>query len=81
MESSKKVEIYSTPSCQFCRAAKEFFKRHNVQYADYNVAEDEAKREEMVKRSGQLGVPVIFVGEEMVVGFDEPALKRLLAIS
>lgn len=80
MESNKKVEIYSTPPCQYCRAAKEFFKKHNIQYTDYNVAEDEVKREEMVHRSGQLGVPVIFVGEEMIVGFDEPALKRALNI-
>ncbi len=82
MESEQKsVVIYSTPTCHFCHAAKEFFDRHHVAYTDYNVAEDAEKRDEMVQKTGQMGVPVIVVGDEIVVGFDEARLKELLGIT
>jgi len=74
------VTIYSTPSCHFCHAAKDFFQANEVAFTDHDVASDAEKRNEMVTRSGQMGVPVIFVGEEMVIGFDEPRLRELLKI-
>jgi len=73
-----KVKIYSTPTCPFCKMAKEFFKRHNVEYEDVNVAEDEKERDEMVEKSGQMGVPVIEIGDKIIVGFDEQRLKKAL---
>ena len=76
----KNVTIYSTPTCHFCHATKEFFKEHNIVFTDYNVSEDSAKRDEMIQKSGQMGVPVIFVDNEMVTGFDEPKLRKLLDI-
>jgi glutaredoxin 3 len=76
----KNVEIYSTPTCTFCNMAKDFFKANDVAYAEYNVAEDIEKRKEMVERSGQMGVPVIFIGDDMVVGFDEAEIKSLLGM-
>ncbi len=72
------VTIYSTPTCHFCHAAKEFFKEHAVAYTDHNVAEDMEKRKEMMELTGQMGVPVITVGTDIVVGFDEKKLKELL---
>lgn len=60
--------------------AKEFFTEKGVQYTDYNVAEDEDKRGEMVERSGQMGVPVIFIGDEMIVGFDKEKISGLLGL-
>lgn len=74
------VTIYSTPACTFCNMAKDFFTANNVAYTEYNVAEDEAKRSEMVERSGQMGVPVIFIGEEMIIGFNEGKIKELLSL-
>ena len=74
------VTIYSTPTCHFCHAAKDFFTANKVQFTDYNVATDLAKRKEMVEKSGQLGVPDITVGDKTVVGFDEDRLKELLAV-
>lgn len=59
--------------------AKDYFKANGVEYTEYNVAEDIEKRKEMVERSGQMGVPVIFIGEDMVVGFDEAEIASLLA--
>ena len=76
----KKVEIYSTPTCHFCQQAKEFFGENKIAFSDYNVAEDAEKRNEMLKRSGQMGVPVIFIGDEMVIGFDEGKVKSLLGL-
>ena len=72
------VTIYSTSICKYCALAKDFFKEHNIQYTEYNVGTDAAKRKEMVEKSGQLGVPVITVGNEVIVGFDEDRLNELL---
>lgn len=77
----KEVTIYSTPTCAYCRATKAFLKEHNVAYTDYDVAADKDKAQEMIKRSGQMGTPVVFIGEDMVVGFDEGRLKQLLGIA
>lgn len=76
----KDVVIYSTPTCHFCHAAKEFFKEHNIAYTDHNVAEDAEKRNEMVEKSGQMGVPVIVVGDQIIVGFDEGKIKEILGM-
>lgn len=77
----KNVTIYSTPTCHFCHAAKEFFKKNNVAFIDYDVLSDQTKRAEMIEKSGQMGVPVIFVDNEILVGFDEPKLKKVLNIA
>jgi glutaredoxin-like YruB-family protein len=74
------VRIYSTPTCPFCKRAKAFFKEHNIEYEDVNVAEDEKARDEMVEKSGQMGVPVIEVEDKIIVGFDEQKLKKKLKI-
>ena len=76
----KHVSIYTTPTCHFCQMTKEYFKANNVAYEEYNVAADAAKRAEMMQKSGQLGVPVIFVGEDMVIGFDKKRLDELLGL-
>ena len=75
-----KVKIYSTPTCPFCKRAKAFFKENNIEYEDVNVAENEKARDEMVKKSGQMGVPVIEIGDKIIVGFDEQELKKALKV-
>lgn len=77
----KNVTIYSTPTCHFCHAAKEFFKKNNIAFTDYDVSTDQTKRAEMIEKSGQMGVPVIFVDNEMTVGFNESTLKKMLNIA
>jgi len=74
------VTIYTTPTCVYCKAVKEFFEEHNVEYEEKNVAEDEQAREAMIEKSGQLGVPVIDVKGSIVVGFDEKKLAELLGV-
>ena len=78
--STSNVTIYSTPTCVYCNMAKTFFKSNNVGYTEYNVASDLAKRKEMIDKTGQMGVPVIDAGGEVIVGFDEPKLKSVLGI-
>jgi glutaredoxin 3 len=75
----KKVEIYSTPTCTYCNHAKEYFKKNDVSYTEFNVASDMAKRAEMVEKSGQMGVPVISIDGSIVVGYDEKIIADLLA--
>lgn len=72
------VTIYSTPVCHFCNAAKDFFKENDIKYVEHDVAADAEKRQEMVDMTGQMGVPVIRIGDDVVIGFDEPKLKELL---
>ena len=76
----KKVVIYSTPTCHFCQETKAFLKEKGIEYTDYNVAEDAEKRAEMIDKSGQMGVPVIFVNDQMMIGFDKPKLSAALGI-
>lgn len=76
----KEVTIYTTPTCGYCKMAKEFFTANNVAYTEYNVATDLEKRKEMIDKSGQMGVPVIYIGDEMTVGFDKPRLTSLLGL-
>lgn len=75
------VTIYSTPTCHFCHLAKEFFAENNVEYTEYNVAEDIEKRKEMVEKTGQLGVPVITIDENIIVGFDEEKIASLVGVA
>ncbi len=75
-----KVTIYSTPTCHFCHMAKDFFNEHGVKYEDFNVASDLEKRKEMITKSGQMGVPVIVIGEKLVVGFNQSQIADLLGI-
>jgi len=74
------VRIFSTPACPYCVTLKEFLKENNVVFEDINVAEDEQAREEMIKKSGQMGVPVVEIDGEIIVGFDKEKICQLLNI-
>ncbi len=76
----QQVTIYSTPTCHFCHMAKEFFKEKNIAYTEHDVASDLEKRKEMIEKSGQMGVPVIIIGEELTVGFNQPKIVELLGL-
>ncbi len=76
----KTVTIYSTPVCHFCHAAKDFFAENNIAYTEHDVASDASKRQEMIEITNQMGVPVIRIDDDVVIGFDEDKLKELLEI-
>ncbi len=75
----KKVAIYSTPTCPYCKRAKEYLSRKGIPYVDFNVAEDKDKAKEMIQKSGQMGVPVIIIDGEVLVGFNQARLDSLLS--
>jgi glutaredoxin-like YruB-family protein len=74
----KKVTIYSTPTCQYCQQAKEYMKENDIDYKEYDVSSDADRRKEMIEKSGQMGVPVIVVGDDLMVGFEEDRFKELV---
>lgn len=76
----KNVTIYTTPTCHFCQMAKEFFAEKSVAYTAYDVTQDASKREEMIQMTGQLGVPVIVIGDSIMVGFDRTKIADKLGI-
>jgi len=75
-----KIKIYSTPTCPYCVTLKEFLKEKGIEFEDLNVASDAQAREEMVKKSGQMGVPVVDIDGEIVIGFDKERISKLLNI-
>ena len=76
----KSVKIYTTPTCIYCRTTKEFFHKNNIKYEELNVAIDDQAREAMIKKSHQLGVPVIDIDGEIFVGFNRSELERALGL-
>lgn len=80
MKRMPKVTIYSTPTCPYCLKSKEFFKKNNVEYEEIDVSRNEAALQDMVERSGQMGVPVIEIDGRVVVGFDRPKLSEFLGM-
>lgn len=75
-----KIKVYSTPSCLWCQAAKDFFKNHNIPFEDIDVSQNEQAAQEMIEKSGQMRVPVIEIDDKIVKGFDKPSLIELLGI-
>ncbi len=75
------VRIYSTPTCVWCKKTKEFFKQNDIKYKEIDVAADEKMAHEMIQKTGQLGVPVIEIDGNIVIGYDVPKLKKYLHLS
>ena len=74
------ITIYSTRTCHSGQMTKDFLKEKSIGYTDFDVAHDLEKRQEMIQKSGQMGVPVIFVGPEMIIGFDKERLISVLGL-
>ena len=77
---AKKITVYSTPTCPFCIRAKQFLKENNIQFTDIDVSGNQEKAQEMIKLSGQMGVPVIDIDGAIIVGFDKDKIKEALGI-
>lgn len=77
---AKAVKVYSTPTCPYCIRAKQFLKDNNIAFLDVDVSTDQPAAEEMIKKSGQMGVPVIDIGGEIIVGFDKEKIKQALEL-
>lgn len=77
---AQKIVVYSTPTCPYCIRAKQFLKDNNIAFEDYDVSADHAKAEEMIAKSGQMGVPVLDIDGRIIVGFDRQAIAESLGI-
>ena len=75
------VKIYSTPSCPYCTMVKDYLTKKNVAFVDYDVSQDQAKAQEMVNLSGQMGVPVVSIDGQSIVGFDRPRIDAALNLT
>lgn len=75
-----KVKVYSTPTCPWCIKAKEFLKEHKIEFEEFDVSSDEKAKNELIEKSGQMGVPVLDINGEMIVGFDVEKIKSALKI-
>lgn len=80
VQSQPRVIIFSTPTCAFCNAAKSYFRQRGIKFRDVDVSRDPAAARDMVRRSGQQGVPVIDIGGKIVVGFDRAKIDSLLKL-
>lgn len=76
----KSVKIYSTSTCPWCIRAKQFLTENNISFENFDVSSDNAKAEEMIQKSGQMGVPVLDIDGEIIVGFDKERIKQALGI-
>lgn len=75
-----KVIVYSTPSCPYCVMAKDFLKENKIQFEDVNVAADRKRAQEMIDKSGQMGVPVLDINGVVIIGFNRDAIKHALEL-
>ena len=74
------IKIYTTPTCVYCVTLKEYFKNHNIDFKEIDVSKDEKELKEMVRISNQMGVPVVDIDGEIVIGFDKVKIDKLLKI-
>ncbi|MEY4745341.1 MAG: hypothetical protein RL272_1286 [Candidatus Parcubacteria bacterium] len=74
------VTIYSTPTCPYCKMAKSYLQENKVDFKDVDVAADDKAAQEMIEKSGQMGVPVIDIDGKVIVGFDKEAMKKALGL-
>ncbi|MBM3200439.1 NrdH-redoxin [Candidatus Woesearchaeota archaeon] len=80
MATKHKIKVYSTKTCPYCHMAKDFLKQNKIEFEDIDVGTDEEAANEMVEKSGQMGVPVLEIDGEIVVGFDKEKIKKLLGV-
>lgn len=77
---AKNIIIYSSPLCPYCKMLKKYLAEKNITYTDYNVIDDQEKAQEMINKSGQMGIPVIDIDGKLIIGFDQEAINRELGL-
>jgi len=80
MHATNKIEIFTTPTCAYCKLAKDYFKSLSLPYEEYNVFIDETRRNEMIRITGQMGVPVLRINGQVVLGFNKMMINKALGI-
>lgn len=77
---AQKVLVYSTPTCPFCRMAKQLFQENGIAFTNFDVSVDAKAAQEMVNKTHQLGVPVIDIDGKIIIGFDETEIRQTLGL-
>ncbi|MCX6741778.1 MAG: glutaredoxin family protein [Candidatus Pacearchaeota archaeon] len=80
IEKKDHIKVYGTSSCPWCIVAKNFFKEHGIEFKEIDVSKNQKAAEEMIEKSGQMGVPVIDINNNIIIGFDENKIRNLLKI-
>ena len=80
MDTQPKVIVFSTPTCSFCNQAKRYFREKNIRFTDVDVSRDQSAARDMMRRTGQMGVPVILINNKAIVGFDRNKINQMLKI-
>ncbi len=80
MDTQPKVIVFSTPTCSFCNQAKRYFREKNIRFTDVDVSRDQSAARDMMRRTGQMGVPVILINNKAIVGFDRNKINQMLNI-
>ena len=75
------IKVFSTKMCPYCLTLKQFLKQHNIEFEDIDVSKDQKAQEEMIKKSGQMGVPVVDIDGEIIIGFDKEKISKILKIN
>ena len=79
-KTKSKVIVYSTPTCPYCNAAKEYLKENKIEFEDVDVSKNQDRAQEMIEKSGQMGVPVLDINGTIIVGYDKEAIKKALKL-
>ena len=80
MNTQPKIIVFSTPTCSFCNQAKRYFREKNIRFTDVDVSRDQSAARDMMRRTGQMGVPVILINNKPIIGFDRPKINQMLNI-
>ncbi|NCN05343.1 MAG: NrdH-redoxin [Spirochaetales bacterium] len=72
------ISLYTTPTCSFCVKAKRWFKENRIPFSEYDVSRDQRRADEMMRKSGQMGVPVVDVHGKIIIGFNQPEIEKAL---
>jgi glutaredoxin-like YruB-family protein len=79
-QNQPKVIVFSTPTCRYCNIAKSYFREKKIRFTDIDVSRDEKAAQDLQRKTGQTGVPVIFINNRPIVGFDKPKINQLLGL-
>lgn len=76
----KKIKVFSTPTCPYCHMAKDYLKEKKISFEDIDVSKDQKQARAMVEKSGQMGVPQLWIDDEVIIGFNKPIIDQLLGL-
>jgi len=74
------VKVYTTPICPYCNTLKQYLKQHNIEFEEIDVSQDQKLQDEIIEKTGQIGVPIVDIDGELIVGFDKEKISNLLGI-